>query len=127
MAIQQHPLASGSHWRIPTPAQDTARPSRLGVYAGLLGVSDVARAWAERLRERGSMAASTALTLLTLGGVFVAPLATLGALAALLIPGGDIARPLAPPLIVGAVIWLALAILCAHTLRIEEAPRDHER
>lgn len=99
MAIQQYPFTSGSHWRIPTPGRR------------------VTSGWAERLRRRWSAIVPAALEAVTLGGVFVAPLAALAALVTLFIPGIDGARPLATPLIVGAALWLALAILCAHACR----------
>jgi len=67
-----------------------------------------------RLRRRGSAIVPAALEVVTLGGVFVAPLAALAALVTLFMPGSDGVRSLASPLIVGAALWLALAILCAH-------------
>ena len=77
--------------------------------------------------EHGGVVVSAALTLVTLGGVFVAPLAALVALAALLMPAHNILRSLAAPLIVGAVLWLALAILCAHARHTDTTHSDHER
>lgn len=96
MAIQQHPFTSGSHWRAPAPWRQAVS------------------IWVARLRERRRAIASVALEVFTLGGVFVAPLGALAALVALFAPAGDGVRPLAAPLIVGAAIWLALAVLCAH-------------
>jgi O-antigen ligase len=119
MTIQQHPFTSGSHWRIPVYERRTAG------------------AWAERLRLRwhgralaSTALVSTALAWFTLGGVFVAPLGALAALITLFTPGGDGMRPLAGPLIVGAAIWLALAVLCAHVDHIGSsscAPDDTSR
>jgi hypothetical protein len=102
MAIQ-HPFTSGSHWRAPT---STHRVTPLLRASG----QPVAR----RLPLFGGALAAAALALVTLGGVFAAPVAALVALAAMLMPRHDIAHAVAGPLIVGAVIWLALAILCAH-------------
>lgn len=112
MAIQ-HPFTSDSHWRIPASARRAAPETRLSGYAGLY---DATRAWAERLRGHASGMVFASLGLVALGGVSVAPLVTLVALVILLLPGGGPARSLAGPLIIGSVIWLALAILCAHAL-----------
>ena len=123
MAMQQ-PVTSGSHWRIPAPHYRLVSHTRLSGHTSARAIS---HAGAERLREHGAMVISTALTMATLGGVFVAPLAVLVALAVLLMPGHNILRPLAAPLIVGAVLWLALAILCAHARHTDATPGDDER
>ncbi len=96
-------------------------------YAGAHALDREWHAWSERLRGHANAVGSAALALLILGGVSVAPLAALVALVALLLPGNDGVRALAGPLIVGAAIWLTLAILCAHALQMEEGPHGRER
>ena len=119
MAMQQ-PVTSGSHWRIPTPHY---RPESHPRLSGHTGAGASSHTWA----ERGGVVISVALTLVTLGGVFVAPLAALAALAVMLLPGHTILRPLAAPLIVVAVLWLALAILFAHARHTNATPADPEQ
>lgn len=70
--------------------------------------------WTRRMYVPGSALAASALAVVTLGGVFAAPLAALVALAALALPAHSLTHALVGPLIVGAGIWLGLAILAAH-------------
>ncbi len=123
MAMQQ-PVTSGSHWRIPAPHYRPVSHTRV---IGHTSARAATHAWAKRLLAHSGVVVSAALTLVTLGGVFVAPLAALVALAALLMPAHNFLRPMAAPLIVGAVLWLALAILCAHARHTDTIPGDHER
>jgi hypothetical protein len=71
-------------------------------------------AWLGRLGQRKKAIVSAALVLVTLGGVSIAPLAALAALVMLFASESGGARSLAAPLIIGAAIWLVLAVLCAH-------------
>lgn len=77
--------------------------------------------WRGRLGRRKKAIGAVALELVTLGGVFVAPLGALAALIALFTPASAYVRPLAAPLIVGAAIWLGLALLCAHACHTESS------
>lgn len=70
--------------------------------------------WTRRVYVPGSALAASALAVVTLGGVFAAPVVALVALAALALPAHSIAHAFVGPLIVGAGVWLGLAILAAH-------------
>ncbi len=125
MAMQQ-PFTSGSHWRIPAPVGQPAQRVTTSARINIRAADHVWRIWSERWGERVSAVLSIALALVTLGGVSVAPLAALVALAALLLPDGGAMRALAEPFSVGAGVWLSLAILCAHALNTDSKESDHE-
>lgn len=109
--ILNEPITSGSHWRIPRPELATQdAPAAVEQRSPL----EVAARLGAQAQAAGRSAASAIVAGLLVGGVLVAPaLATL-AILALFVPQLTSARHIAPALIFGALLWLAVAILGAH-------------
>lgn len=116
------PITSSSHWRIPRPELATQdAPVAVDERSPLA----VAARLGSQAQTAGRSAANAIVAGLLVGGVLVAPaLATL-AILALFVPQLAGARHIAPALIFGALLWLAMAILGAHA-QVERQPDDHD-
>ncbi len=119
------PMSSSSHWRIPKggPARWDERATRLATDTRSL------RAVVARIDARTPVAVRAALhavrAALLVGGVLVAPVLAILALVGLFAPVLAAERPIAPALIFGSLLWLALAISGAH-MQVERRAEAHE-
>jgi hypothetical protein len=119
------PMTSSSHWRIPKagPAQRDEHVARIALDERSL------RAAATRIGAQTQVAARSAahaiVAGLLIGGVLVAPVLAILAVVGLFAPPLAGARQIAPALIFGSLLWLALAIFGAHT-QVERCAEAHE-